>query len=187
MKTTIEISARHLHLTKEDFHTLFGTEEITKRNNLSQKGEYAGEETVEIVGTRGRILEARVIGPIREYSQVEISKTDSINIGIVAPYRESGTGGGTKVKLVGPKGEIMEDIAIVPMRHLHISTANALSARIKNGDAVSVLIQGERSVELKNIVVRVSDDFYNHIHLDTDDANSAGIENNHKVEFVKQK
>lgn len=187
MKTTIEISARHVHLTKEDFYKLFGTEEITKRNNLSQKGEYAGEETVEVVGTRGRLLKARVIGPIREYSQAEISKTDSVSIGIDAPYRESGTGGGTKVKLVGPKGEIMEDIAIVPMRHLHISPANASTVGVKNGDMVSLPIQGERSVVIRNIVVRVSDNFSNHIHLDTDDANSAGIAHNSKVEFIKQR
>jgi propanediol utilization protein len=184
MKTTIEVSARHIHLSNGDFRKLFGREEMSKRNELSQKGEFASNETVEVVGPKNRQLGIRVLGPFREESQLELSKTDCINLGVDAPYLESGTGKGAKVKVLGPRGELFDDIAIVAMRHIHLSTDNAGCVNLKDGDFISFEVGGERSVKLNNVVVRVADNFVNHVHIDTDDANASGISSGQQVEIL---
>lgn len=184
MKATVEISARHIHLTAEDYLTLFGKAEMTKRNNLSQKGEFASTDTVEIVGPKNRLMDVRVLGPFRDDSQFELSKTDCFYLGIEAPYLESGTGKGATVKIVGPKSEILSNIAIVAMRHLHLSPLNASKLGLRDGEFVSIKTDGPRSTTLYKIVIRVADNFINHIHLDTDDANASGITSGDQAEII---
>ncbi|MFA7243706.1 MAG: PduL/EutD family phosphate acyltransferase [Patescibacteria group bacterium] len=185
MQTTIEVSARHIHLTAEDFEKLFGKSEMSIRNNLSQKGEFASNETLEVVGPKSRIVKVRVLGPFREKSQLEISRTDSVSLGIDAPYLESGDGNGARIRIIGSKGEIIDNIAIVAMRHIHLSPLNAQKAGVSDGDFVSVKISGERQTTLGKIIVRIEDNFLNHVHLDTDDANACGIVSGFQTEIIK--
>lgn len=175
MKVQIEVSARHIHLNTADCQTLFGTCELQKKNNLSEKGEFACLEQVEVVGPERRLQKVRVLGPLRADSQLEISRTDSYYLGIDAPLRLSGEGGGEKIKIVGPKGNIIKDIAIVAKRHFHLKPNTARRLGLKDDDEIAVKIGGDRSVVFDSIIVRISEGFADNIHLDTDEANAAGI------------
>lgn len=185
MRTTVEVSAHHIHLTRDDFFQLFAKEDPTIRNELSQTGEFAAIETVEVVGPKNRITKVRVLGPFRENSQLELSRTDCIGLGIEAPYIESGTDNGSKVKVVGPRGEIFKDIAIVAMRHIHLSPKKAKEFGLKDGDFISIESKGDRSTKLNKIIVRVAENFTNNIHIDTDEANASGISSGQQVEIIK--
>lgn len=187
MNTTIEISARHIHLTKEDFFTLFGLFKMSKRNNLSQKNEFASAHTVELVGPKSRILNVRVNGDFRNYSQVEISKTDAYNLGIDAPLKISGESSGAKIRIIGPKGEIIKNIAIIAKRHLHLNTKIANKYNLKNGKTISVEIAGERPTVFRDVVVRIAENYSNHLHLDTDEGNAANINKQANAKVYWQK
>lgn len=175
MKVTIEVSARHLHLSQEDLLTLFGSNNLPIRNSLSQKGEFASEYTVEVVGPKNRLKKVRVLGPTRQKSQLEISRTDSYFLGIDAPLANSGEGVGEKIRIIGRKGEIIESIAMVAKRHFHCSPSFAEKHKIKKGSFLKMHIPGERSLMLENILVRVDESFSDTVHLDTDEANAADL------------
>lgn len=176
MKTNIEISARHLHLTKEDYHKLFKKDDLTVRNQLnSDKEMFAAKETVELVGPGGRLLNVRIIGPFRNYSQVEIAKTDARLLDIDAPLILSGSGSGANIRVLGPRGEIIKNIAIIAKRHLHLSLKLSSKYNLRQGSKIKVAIAGERGLIFDNIIVRVSSEFNNHLHFDTDEGNAAGI------------
>lgn len=177
MRTKIEVSARHIHLTSEDFRKLFGKSDATVRNMLeSEKGEFAACETVEIVGPEGRIHNVRVLGPFRSKSQLEIAKSDAILIDIDAPITISGNNEGALVRIIGPKGEISKNIAMIAKRHLHLSPVLSEKWKIRDKSQVKVKINGVRGLILENVVVRVDPRFHNHVHLDTDEGNAAGID-----------
>jgi putative phosphotransacetylase len=184
MKTMVEISARHIHLKAEDFRKLFEKDEPTVRNKLSLDYEYAANETVEVVGPEGRFVDVRVVGPLREKSQFELSMSNARVLGIDPPIKISGESGGAKVKIVGPKGEIFEDIAIIPKRHWHLATGLASKLKVRTGQNVAVKIKSRRSVIYYDVITRVDDDFKNHVHLDTDEGNAAGIEKNTTAEII---
>jgi len=175
MKIKVEVSARHIHLCKEDFVTLFAKDELTVRNSLSQKGEFASNETVEVVGPDNRLKKVRVLGPFRDRSQLELSKTDCLSLGINAPLQISGTHNGALIKIVGPKGSIMSKIAMIAMRHIHLSSKSAKKFGIKDGIYVSAQVSGDRAVTFGKAQVRVSELFTDYLHLDTDEGNAAGI------------
>lgn len=174
----VEISARHIHLCKEDLEKLFGPNyELTPKKELSQPGQYACEEKVTIVGAKGQ-LKASILGPIRKASQVELSLTDARTVGVTALIRESGDIEGTSgVKLVGPYGEVeLEKGVIAAKRHIHMTNEDAQNFGVKNGDIVAVEVKSEqRSLVFKDTVVRVSDSYALAMHIDTDEANAAGI------------
>ena len=177
MKTNIETSARHLHLTREDFILLFNKEKLSVRNYLfSAKDEFAANETVEIVGPEGRLLNVRIAGPFRDHSQVEISKTDARNLGIDAPLRLSGDKNGAPIRVIGPKAEFTKNLAMVPKRHLHLSPKLAEKVKLKHSEQVKIKIGGDRGLVFDNVIVRVDQRYKNHFHLDTDEANAAGID-----------
>jgi len=175
MKVTIEISARHIHLCTKDLKTLFGTTEMPVRNRLSQKGEFASDYTVEIVGPKNRIKKVRVLGPIRDVSQLELSRTDSFVLGINAPLANSGSGIGDKIRVIGLKSEITEDIAMISRRHFHSSPSFAKRHSLKDGQIVKMHIPGNRAITLENILVRIKEGFSDVVHIDTDEANSADL------------
>ena len=176
MKIYVEVSARHIHLTREHFKKLFQKDEILLRNRLNgDKETYASDETVEIVGPGGSMHNVRVLGPFRDNSQVEISRTDAFNLDIDAPLELSESGKGAKIRVIGPRSEITADIAIVAKRHLHISPEKAAAYKLKEGQVIKVKIPGERSLIFDNIIVRINKNFVNHVHLDTDEGNAAGI------------
>ena len=184
----IGVSARHIHLTQADVETLFGKGyQLTKKKEL-MGGQFASNELVTIVGLKLRAIEnVRILGPVRKASQVEISATDAIKLGIKAPIRESGKiEGSAPIAIVGPCGVIyLKEGCIIASRHIHMSPADALSAGVKNGDIVSVKVENERATTFNNVLIRVDPSFTLEMHIDTDEANAAKISTGMKAEIIK--
>lgn len=183
----IGISNRHIHLSQKDVDQLFGSGyELTPLKNLSQPGQFAAKEVVTIVGRKGSIHKVRVLGPVREKTQVEISRTDSYTLGIDAPIRESGDlrDAGT-VFIIGPKGSIRaEQSVIIAKRHIHMHPDDAKRFGVKDKQFVSIKTIGERSATFAETLVRVSENFRLECHLDTDEANAVGLNPNDYVELL---
>lgn len=174
----IEISARHVHLTQQDLEVLFGDGyDLKKEKALSQAGDFAASEVVSVEGAKGRMDNVRIVGPCRGYSQVELSATDCYKIGINAPVRlSSKIIGSAGVKLVGPKGELkLKEGAIIAKRHIHMNPEDSAKLGVKNGQNVKLAIDGPRALVFDNVEVRVHESFRLTVHLDTDEANAAGI------------
>ena len=185
----IGVSNRHIHLSKSDLETLFGKGyELTPIKELSQPGQYACKELLTIVGPSLRPIEnVRVLGPVRSSSQVEISKTDSYALKVKPPVRESGKiKGSSPITIIGPKGVVtLAEGCIIANRHIHMSPAEAAVFGISDGDYVTVDVEGERRTRWFDVQVRVHENFRLEMHVDTDDANSAGIGNGFKAKIVK--
>jgi len=186
----IGVSNRHIHLTKQDVETLFGEGyELTKIKDLKQPGQYACRETLTIVGPSMRPIEGvRVLGPVRSASQVEISATDSYVLKVEPPVRESGKiQGSAPVTIIGPKGVVeLKEGCIIANRHIHMSPADAEKFGVRDCDTVTVDVEGKRRCRWYDVQVRVHKDFRLEMHVDTDDANAAGIGNGFKVKVVKE-
>ncbi|NLL81587.1 MAG: phosphate propanoyltransferase [Tissierellia bacterium] len=190
MKTQLPIalSNRHLHLSQEDLETLFGEGyELTKTKDLSQPDQYACEEKVDLVGPKRTIKGVRILGPTRPESQVEVSMSDAISLGISPVVRNSGdTEGSPGVKLVGPKGEVdLEKGVIVAARHIHMSTEDAEEFGLADKDVVRVKVGGIRGLTFENVLVRVSPKFALDMHVDIEEGNAAGVKNGDLVEIIK--
>ena len=179
-KIPIGVSNRHVHLCKKDLETLFGEGyELTKRSDLKQPGQFASNELVTIRGSKGEFENVRILGPIRNKTQVEISLTDSFRLGVKAPIKESGKLEGTPgLEIIGPKGKInVDEGTIVALRHIHMTPKDARLMNVKDGDFVDVEIFGQRRAIMSKVLVRVSDSYRLEMHLDTDEANSVSIKN----------
>lgn len=174
----VETSARHVHLTEQDLETLFGKgHSLTKKKDLSQPGQFACEERVEVVGPKKSLAGVSVLGPVRSKTQIELSATDARSIGIAAPIRESGdVKGSGACKLVGPCGELeLSEGVIVAKRHIHLTPADAEELGVKDKDVVWVKLETkERSAVLGDVVCRVSEKYAKAMHIDTDEANAIG-------------
>lgn len=185
----VGVSARHIHLTGEDVETLFGEGyRLTKKKDL-MGGQYACNETVTVVGLKLRAIEnVRVLGPVRKASQLEISATDAMKLGVAAPVRESGNvAGSAPVAVVGPKGVLyLKEGCIIAMRHIHMSPADAAAAGVKDGDMVSVKADNERGTVFNQVKIRVDQSFTLEMHIDTDEANASGIKTGDKVMIIGQ-
>lgn len=186
---TVNVSNRHIHLTRADFETLFGPgAEPTPRNMLMQPGQYAAEQTVTLLAGRGRGIESvRILGPLRKYTQIEISRTDAFYLGISPPVRGSGdvkgSAGGT---LVGPKGTlVLKEGIIVADRHIHTPPDVATRFGLADNQMIRVRVfHGDKPTTMEMVRIRVLDEFLLEMHVDTDDANAAGIRNGDRVEMV---
>ena len=179
MKIPIEISARHTHLSETDAEILFGAGFIlSKLRDLSQTGQFAAQETVKLVGPKSQIDKVRVLGPYRKITQVEISETDAKELGLEPPVRDSGNlAGSAGVKIIGPAGELnLKQGVILALRHIHMDPATAENLVVKNGDRVKVEFSGARNLLIENVLVRVDPSFRLALHIDTDEANAAGID-----------
>ena len=177
-KIPIEVSAHHIHLSREELDLLFGAgSELTHRVDLSQPGQFACEETIDLIGPKGRVEHVRVLGPLRDQSQVEISMTEEYKLGIKAPIRASGDlDGSPGITLEGTKGPChLPQGTICALRHIHMSPEDALSFGLKDRDIVSVRVEGERTLVYGDVLVRVHPDFRLSMHIDTDEANAASI------------
>ena len=185
----VGVSNRHIHLSKEDVETLFGKGyTLTPFKDLSQPGQYACKETLTIIGPSLRPIEnVRVLGPVRGKSQVEISATDSYVLKVKPPVRESGKlDGSAPIIIVGPKGIVeLKEGCIIANRHIHMSKDDAKVFGLKDCDYVTVDVEGKRRTRWFDVQVRVHEDFRLEMHVDTDDANAAGIGNGAKVKIVK--
>ena len=166
----IETSARHVHVSRKDLDILFGEGyQLTSKKDLSQPGQFACEERVAVVGSKGQFPAVSILGPTRPASQVEISATDARTLGIKAPTRQSGeTAGSSPIALVGPKGAIyLEEGCIVAARHIHMCPEDAAAAGLKDNDFVTVRMGNERGALLDNVKIRVDESFTTEMHIDT--------------------
>ena len=183
----IGVSARHVHLTQEHVETLFGPGyQLTKKKDL-MGGQFASNEKVTIVGLKLRAIEnVRVLGPVRKNTQVEISATDAISLGVKAPIRESGNiAGSAPIAIIGPKGAVyLNEGCIVAKRHIHMAPKDAMAAGVHDGDIVSVKADNERGTIFNNVQIRVDDSFTLEMHIDTDEANAAQIKSGDTVRIV---
>lgn len=178
----IGISNRHIHLSRADMDILFGKgSELTWKQDLKQPGQYACQETVIVRGPKGEFKKVRVLGPLRPETQLEISKTDSFQLGVSTPIRESGDLKGTPgIEIIGPAGSVKKDHGvIVALRHIHMSTADAKLFGVKDKDVVNVVVGNDtRRATLTNVLVRVSDKYALEMHIDIDEGNAVGAQNN---------
>lgn len=174
----IGVSARHLHVTQEHLEILFGKGAVLHPKKELMGGQYAAEERVTIVGTNLRVLEnVRILGPVRKETQVELSKTDAVKLGIAPPIRESGNiKGSAPITLVGPKGAVyLNEGCIIAKRHIHMNNQDAKLFGLHDNQVVSVTIGEERQGVLNHVQVRVHPSFTLEMHIDTDEANALGV------------
>ena len=185
----VGVSQRHVHLSKGDLETLFGNGyELTVKKYLMGR-EFASNEVVTLVGPSLKAIEnVRVLGPVRENTQVEISRTDTFVLKVSPPVRPSGQiEGSEKIVLVGPKGSVyLKEGVIIANRHIHLTSEYALANGIKDNDYVDVEVEGVKPTRFYDVQVRVRDDFNVEMHIDTDDANSAGLKNGAVVRIIKK-
>jgi putative phosphotransacetylase len=178
VEVPVHVSNHHVHLNAEAVERLFGTGHLlTPLRELLQPGQFAAEEAVTLVGPHGTLQGVRVLGPMRPRVQVEISGTDQFALGIQAPVRESGSiEGSVGIVLKGPAGEMtLEEGVMRALRHIHMTTGDADSIGVKNGARVSVRLVGDRATIAEGVLVRVSDSAALEMHIDTDEANAAGV------------
>lgn len=189
MDFIVETSARHVHVTEETLAILFGEgHQLTKKKDLSQPGQFACEERIDVVGPKKTLTGVSILGPVRPEDQVELSATDARSIGIAAPVRESGELAGTPgCKLVGPCGEVEIDHGvIVAKRHIHMTPEDAAAFGVEEKQIVWVKIQTpERSAILGDVVVRVSNKYALAMHIDTDEANAVLGSRDQRGEIVE--
>lgn len=174
----VGISARHLHVTKEHLEILFGKgHELHAVKPLGQPGQFASEERVDLVTEKGTFKQVRILGPIRSATQVELSLTDAMKLGLKVPVRDSGDHHGSPgMTLIGPKGEVKIDTGVIAAcRHIHMTPADAAQFGVKDKQFVSVKIgNADRHLIFEQVLIRVRDDFALEMHVDTDEGNAAG-------------
>lgn len=183
----IGISARHIHLSKAHIEALFGSGyELKVLKDLTQPGQFAAEETVAIIGPKGKFDKVRILGPARGNTQIEVSRTDAFALGINPPVRESGNIEGTPgMKVVGPEGEIELDTGvIVAARHIHFHTSDAQAWGIADKQLLRVRLNGERPLTFEDVIARVSDQYALDMHIDTDEGNAAGVKTGESAEIL---
>ena len=174
----VEVSARHVHLTDQDVEVLFGKGAVLHENRpLSQKGQYLSEERVTLIGPKGKKERVAVLGPVRSATQVELSVSDCVSLGVKAPLRESGdVEGSGPITIEGPAGSIsITQGTIVAHNHIHVPTDVARMLDLKDKEHVSVKILSERPVTFEDVIIRVSDAFTFRMHIDFDEANAASV------------
>ena len=185
MKVNVGISNRHVHLNEDDYKLLFGNNPLTKRNDLTQPGMYACNETVTIKGEKRTIENVRVLGPMRSYTQVEVSKTDAYSLGVNPPVRNSGDlDGAYPITIIGPCGEITRNACIIATRHIHVDKNIRKEHGLENISNVKVKILGEKGGIIENVYLKDSDEAYFELHLDTDDANAHLLKQGDEVEII---
>ena len=186
-KILIETSARHLHVSRADLDVLYGPGyQLTNKKDLSQPGQFACEEKVTVVGPKGE-LKMSILGPERSATQVEVSLTDARTLGLKPPVRESGDIAGTPgAKLIGPAGELeIKEGVMVAKRHIHFHTSEAKEFGVVDKQIVGVKYEGPRGVIFEEVGCRVSDNYALAMHIDTDEANAAGISGNVEGTLIK--
>lgn len=184
----VGVSARHIHLDIDHLKILFGEDyQLTQLKLLSQPGQYAAEETVELKGPKGKIPKVRVLGPVRPQTQVEITATDARKLGMKAPVRTSGDLKGTPgITITGPKGEItISEGVIIADRHVHMTPFDAKCFRVTDGQKVKLFADGEKGGILHNVTIRVSDKYALDCHIDTDDASAFQINQGQLLKIIR--
>lgn len=174
----IAVSARHVHLQPDHVEVLFGAGyELTQRSELSQPGQFAANETVMIAGPKSSIERVRILGPVRKSTQVEVSFTDALKLGVRPPLRESGNiQGSAPITLIGPKGSVhIDEGLIIAQSHIHMAPSDAARFGVADGEYVTVEADGIRPVSFRNVRIRVNERYRLEMHIDTDEANAGFI------------
>lgn len=174
----IEASGRHIHLSREHIDALFGSNyELTPAKYLSQPGQFAAKERLSIIGPKAVLHNVVILGPERKQSQIEVSQTDSLTLGVKVPVRMSGEIEETPGVLLanGAKIVALEKGLIIAKRHIHIKASEAERLQVKQNDSVKVKVMSERPVTFEDVVIRVSPEFENSMHIDYDEANACGF------------
>ena len=188
MNIKVGVSARHVHLSKEDFESLFGNAEFYSIKDLSQDGEFASNLTVDLVTDKDTIKNVRVVGALRSHTQVEISLTDARKLGLNPPIRMSGNfDGALDIMLSSNKNSILcKSSCIVANRHIHCKTSELSKYNLKSGQVVRVKIGGNRGAILENVIVKDKENYNFELHLDTDEANALNIKDGDEAEIVEE-
>lgn len=184
----IETSGKHVHLCREDIDALFGKGyQLTKAKDLSQPGQYACKERVTLIGPKGSLHNVVVLGPERKASQVEVSLTDSVVLGISAPVRESGKLEGTPGVIIASGSNMirLEQGLIAAQRHIHVKAEDAEKYNVKNGEIVQVKVYGKRPLIFDDVLIRVSPNYETYMHIDYDEANACGFTKGTKGKILK--
>ncbi|MBD3300418.1 MAG: phosphate propanoyltransferase [Candidatus Moranbacteria bacterium] len=189
----VETSARHIHLTREDINALFGRDyQLTNIKDLSQPGMFASKEKVAVINPKDKtqkIDNIRIVGPARNYTQLEVSFSDARKLGIKPEIRTSGNIKDTSsFKIIGPKGSVLKKEGLIAAkRHIHMTGQDAENLGVQNGEVVKIKVgeKGKRSLIFNDVKVRVSDNYKLTCHLDTDEANAAGISPKAHCEIIK--
>ena len=188
-KIPVGVSARHAHVSQEHLDVLYGKgHQLTTLAPLYQPGAFAAKETLTVVGRRMRSIEGvRILGPARDYTQVELARTDAIRLGLDPPIRDSGDLTGSEpISLIGPVGSVyLNEGAICATRHIHMTPQIATSFGVEEGDLLKVRISGERALTIENIRPKISSSYVLQMHLDTDDSNAAGLRGGEAVELLR--
>ena len=188
MKVSIGVSNRHVHLKQEHLNILFGENfELKKIKDLNQPGQFMSESKLTIKTEKGSFDNVRVVGPVRDYTQVEISKTDAFKLGINPPIRAAGDViGSSPITLIGPKGTVeLEYGCIIAERHIHITPKQMEMYGLVGKDRVNVIVGGEKGGILFDVHLKVAEQSYFEMHLDTDDANAHLIKNGDIAEIIE--
>lgn len=187
MKVQVGVSNRHIHLTKDAYKILCGDKEIEALRPLNQPGMFASTDTFTIKTEKSEIPNVRVLGPFREYNQVEISRTDAYKLGVNPPIRTSGDLKGSEaITIVGPKGELhLDEGLIIADRHIHLTPEMKKIYGLEGKTKVKVFIGGEKSGIIFNVDLKVSDEAYFEMHLDTDDANAFNLKQGDIVDIIE--
>jgi putative phosphotransacetylase len=186
-KVPVGLSNRHLHVSQEHLDILFGSGyQLTEYKVLTQPGQYACEEKVDIVGPKRTIKGVRILGPVRKETQVELSVADGYTLGLKPPVRDSADlEGSPGVKLVGPKGEVeLEQGVIVAARHIHMHPDDAKAFGVEDFQRVKVRVEGFRGLVFENVLIRVSPSYALDMHIDVEEGNAAGLKNGAMVEVI---
>lgn len=176
MRIKIEVSARHCHLSQNHLDRLFGKNfKLNSIKELSQKGEFASKQTVKLKVRGGQIDNLRIVGPVRDNTQIELSADDAHDLNIKAPLRLSGDiKGSSGCLLVGPRGKVsLDQGVIIAKRHIHCDNLTAKKLNLRNNQRLSVKTSGNKSVTFHNCIVRIKDTFRFRLHIDTDEANAS--------------
>lgn len=185
----VEASGRHVHLDRPTIDRLFGEGyQLTKAKELSQPGQFACKERITLVGPKGSLHQVIILGPERARSQVEVSGTDALGLGIKVPVRESGDIAGTPgiLLLNGSQSAQLHEGLIVAKRHVHMTVADAAAANVVQGEIVQVKVAGGRSLIFDDVVIRVSPKFATYMHIDYDEANACGFTKGVRGSIIKK-
>jgi putative phosphotransacetylase len=190
-KIPVGVSGRHVHLTQKTLDILFGSEnyKLTVFKNLKQVGQYAAKEKIDVMSSEGKlIIGVRIVGPVRNFDQVEISQSDNLKYKFKAPVRSSGDiKNSDKATLIGPKGQV--DIAegvILSDRHIHFSEEEAKEYGIVDKEMVNIKIDGIKPGILENVLCRVHKDYRLECHLDVDDASAFLLNSGDSITLIKK-
>ncbi len=184
----VGLSNKHIHVSQKDLDTLFGEGyELTKFKDLSQPGQYACDEKVDIVGPKGTLKGVRILGPVRSKTQFELSVSDAFALGVKPIVRNSGDVVDTPgARIVGPKGEVeIDEGIIVAARHIHMHPKDAERFGVVDNDLVNVRVSGPRGLTFENVLVRSHDEFALEMHVDIEEGNACGLRNGDLVELIK--